>query len=120
MINGGSDLGLTGTATFNVVLGHTAATNPFVHTYHPDHDNRDAQFHPAPLPEGIESYTVLRAIDLGFIADPASLGLADLGWGSTVLGGDYQETITGLRAQPITVKGKFVLHRLTSIDTLTE
>ena len=28
--------------------------------------------------------------------------------------------VTGLRAQPITVKGKFILHRLTSINTLTE
>jgi hypothetical protein len=120
VIGSGADLGLSGTASFSVVLSHTAGTNPFVHTYHPDHDNKDAEFNPAPLPEGIESHTVTRAIALTFAADPASLGLTDLGWGSTLLGGDYQETLSGLRAQPITVKGKFVLRRLSAIGTLTE
>lgn len=120
VIKTGADLGLTGIASFSVVLGHTAATNPFLHTFHPDHDNRDAQFNPGPLPEGIESFTVSRSIDLSFIADPAPLGLSDPGWGSTVLGGDYKEVITGLRAQPVTVKGKFVLHRLSAIGVLTE
>ncbi len=120
VINSGADLGLAGTASFSSVLSHTAATNPFLHTYHPDHDNKDAQFSPVALPEGDESYTVSRAIDLNFVADPSTIGLSDLGWGSTVLGGDYEETITGLRAQPITVKGTFVLRRVSSIDTLTE
>jgi hypothetical protein len=116
----GADLGLSGTASFSVVLGHTAASNPFLHTFHPDHDNKPAEFTPGPLPEGIESYTVSRAIDLNFVADPAALGLSSPGWGSTILGGDYQEVISGLRAQPITVKGKFVLHRLSAIGDLVE
>lgn len=119
-IKSGADLGLVGKASFSVVLSHTAATNPFVHAFHPDHDNKDAQFNPAPLAEGVESYTVSRVIDLGFAADPAALGLSDLGWGTTILGGDYQEVISGLRAQPITVKGKYVLYRVSSIGVLTE
>ncbi len=116
----GADLGLAGTTNFDVVLAHTAATNPFLHTFHPDHDNKDAQFSAAPLAEGIESYTVGRDIDLSFAADAATLGLNDLGWGSTVLGGTYTETISGLRAQDITVRGSFVLRRVSDIDTFTE
>jgi hypothetical protein len=120
VIKTGADLGLTGTASFNVVLSHTASTNPFLHTYHPDHDNKPAEFTPVQLPDGLESFTVSRVVDLKFVADPTTLGLSDFGWGSTILGGDYQETISGLRAQPITVKGNFVIRRLSPIETLTE
>ncbi len=67
-----------------------------------------------------ESTAVKREIDLTFSNDPASLGLSNLGWGSIVLGGSYTEVITGLRAQKITVKGAFVLRRVSDIPTLTE
>jgi hypothetical protein len=120
ILGSGSDLGLTGTASFSSVLGYNHVSNPFLHKFHPDHDNKDAQDPPATLPEGNESYTVSRAIGLTFIADPATLGLIDLGWGSTSLGGVYNETITGLRAQPITVQGSFVLRRVSSIEDLAE
>ena len=73
--NTGADLGLSGTAAFNFTLDYDAPTNPFVHTYHPDHDNKDAQFSATLLPEGKESYDVTRSIGLAFSADPASLGL---------------------------------------------
>lgn len=125
----GADLGLSGTATFDFTLAHDAPTNPFLHTYHPDHDNKNAQFGPfvldtGPAPDFLvrspESTSVKREIDLTFSNDPASLGLSDLGWGSTVLGGTYTEIITGLRAQKITVKGAFVLRRVSDIPTLTE
>ena len=64
--------------------------------------------------------TVARSVSLAFTGDPSALGLSDIGWGSTILGGSYSETLTGLRAQPITVKGTFVLYRVTNIPTLTE
>jgi hypothetical protein len=114
----GADLGLSGASAFSSVLSYTAATNPFLHTYHPDHDNKDAQFNPTPLPEGVESYNVARAITMSYVADPATLGLSELGWGSTVLGGNYQETVSGLRAQDITVKGVFILRRVSDVATL--
>ncbi|MFT5490959.1 MAG: hypothetical protein ACI8V5_001315, partial [Limisphaerales bacterium] len=41
------------------------ASNPFLHTYHPDHDNRDALF-AGTLPQGVESYTVARDVTLEF------------------------------------------------------
>ncbi len=114
------DLGLTGEVTLSSVLAHDAQTNPFVHTYHPDHDNKDLQFSTTPLLAGDESYTVNRDIKLIWEADPDELGISDLNWGSTILGGDYEETITGLRAQPIKVKGTFILYRVSDIATLIE
>lgn len=117
---GTGDLGLAGTVNLSSVLGHDVATNPFVHAYHPDHDNRDAQFGLPNLPAGAESYTVTRDISLTMAADGATIGVNDLSWGSTTLGGTYVETVSGLRAQPITVKGTFVLYRVTDIPTLTE
>ncbi|MDG2124837.1 MAG: hypothetical protein P8J87_14125 [Verrucomicrobiales bacterium] len=116
----GDDLGLTGSAMFTFSLPYDAPTNPFVHTYHPDHDNKDARFSAAPLPEGAESSEVTRSITLTFVSDPASLGVSDLEWGSAVLGGDYAETITGLRAQAINVKGSFVLRRVSKIPILQD
>jgi hypothetical protein len=118
ILRNSGDLGLSGTAQFSVVLAYDESTNPFVHGFHPDHDNKNEQF--ASVGEGIESYDITRTIDLAFSNDPASLGLSDLGWGSTVLGGTYSETVVGLRAQLITVTGKFVLRRVSAISTLTE
>lgn len=57
-------LGLAATVTASVTNDfNDHASNPFVHTYHPDHDNRDATFQNA-LPQGAESYTVVRDITL--------------------------------------------------------
>ncbi len=39
------------------------ASNPFLHTYHPDHDNLDATFQNE-LPRGAESYDITRQITL--------------------------------------------------------
>jgi hypothetical protein len=115
-----ADLGLSGFSRFSSVLGHAAATNPFLHIYHPDHDNKDPQFSPVNLPNGDESFTITRRIDLTWGGTAAAIGLSELGWGSTVLGGAYLEVVTGLRAQSIAVRGNFVLRRVSSIGTLTE
>lgn len=39
------------------------ASNPFLHTYHPDHDNLDSRFQ-TQLPQGSESFTIRRRIAL--------------------------------------------------------
>lgn len=39
------------------------AANPFLHTYHPDHDNKDAEFS-LTQPVGVESYQIVRDITL--------------------------------------------------------
>ena len=108
----------TGAATFTVALGYNEASNPFVHTYHPDHDNYDARYGKI-LPEGAESFTVTRTIRLTF--DPQRPpGVTDLTWGTTMLGGTYEETISGLRAQDVKLTGAFILHRVSDAGTLSD
>jgi hypothetical protein len=104
-------------AGFSIVLSHDAPSNPFVHTYHPDHDNWDARFE-RPLPAGVESYTVTRDITLNFDSNlPA--GVSDLGWGVTTVGGTYSEVFRGLRSEEIAVSGRFILHQVSEVPTLT-
>jgi hypothetical protein len=54
------------------------------------------------------------------------VGNTRLGWGSSTLGGRYDETIKGLLYQEnqvlpgnIHLQGTFVLHRISVVDTLT-
>lgn len=82
--------------------------NPFVHRYHPDHNNRDARGNP--LPEGVESYGMTRTFSFTFTPAPPP-GVSSTGWGSSVIGGNYTEVIKGLHRNPLTVTGTFVLRR---------
>ncbi|MBK9137169.1 MAG: hypothetical protein IPM17_00105 [Verrucomicrobia bacterium] len=100
-------------------------SNPFLHTYHPDHDNLDARFRNE-LPRGSESYTLVREITLAF-KPPANDFNSRVSAGLT-LGGDYLET---LRVQGLArgggavderrfdVKGVFQLNRVSDVPTLT-
>lgn len=118
------DRAVVGTGSFAVgaSLQHVVTipfddpTNPFVHTYHPDHDNRDARF--APLPADVESYDITRHITFTFTAEPPK-GSSVTGWGTTIYGGTYAETIEGLNKAPLTVGGTFVLRRISEIADIT-
>ena len=55
-----------------VPLSFNDPTNPFVHTYHPDHDNRDALL--VPSGAGQESYTVVRTLRFAFSGQTGSSG----------------------------------------------
>ena len=103
------------TLTYTIPLPFDDVTNPFVHTYHPDHDNLDARFRP--LGAGVESYTVTRVVTLTFTAAPPD-GSTVSGWGTTVYGGTYAETITGLNRQPLTVGGGFGMRRVSEVAAL--
>ncbi len=111
---GAGQLAPSGVATFPVSLAHNAPTNPFVHTYHPDHDGLDARF-ASSLPAGVESATIHRAITLTF--SPAADN-GEPGWGATVIGGDYRETVSGLRVRDVTVSGRFILRRVSDAAVL--
>jgi len=115
----GGTFGGSGTASFSVVVPFDARTNPFVHTYHPDHDNWDARYEKK-LPAGQESHTVTRDITLTFQPTPPA-GVSPLGWGVTTVGGTYEELITGLRApgQEIGIRGSFILQQVSTVPTLT-
>jgi hypothetical protein len=107
---------LGGTLTRRVTLSYNDGVNPFVHAYHPDHDNKDARFATL-LPDGKESWTLRRDVSFTFSTTPVAG--ADAGtWGVTQLGGNYSETLTGAHKQPLTVTGSFILRRASDISTL--
>jgi hypothetical protein len=111
MLRGGTPV-----TTTEVALPFDAPTNPFVHAYHPDHDNLAADFETA-LAEGEESYSITRYISLDF-SDTISAG-NDPALGSQLLIGTYSESVSGLKAgTPITCKGPFTLRRLGSFNSL--
>jgi hypothetical protein len=112
---GTGSLAPTGTLSFTVPLGYDADTNPFVHRYHPDHDNLDPLFG-TKLAASKESWTVNRAITLTFATSLPSV--MDPAWGVSMLGGTYSETVTGLRAAPISTSGTFILYRVANSAAL--
>jgi len=81
--------------------------NPFHHKYHPDHDCDNVG----------ECFEISRAFSLAFSGDPPP-GSSQPGWGDSVLGGTYTETLTGLHKHPVNVSGRFELRRVSSISTL--
>jgi hypothetical protein len=110
-----------GSLTANVpLLYDDQASNPFLHTYHPDHDNLDAQF-TSSLARGVESYSVNRQITLAF--RPPDDDFNSLTRGSQDLNGTYSEAITfqarGSQTREYNVLGTFILKRISDIATLT-
>jgi len=94
--------------------------NPFLHTYHPDHDNLDPtrQFE---LPMGVESFQIDRQITLS-VAGPGSDYNSLTQYGQAVAG-NYGEAIT-VRGAPgaartFNVAGSFALMRISPITTLS-
>ena len=121
-------LATTGSFATAGTLGCTIATpfddptNPFVHQYHPDHDNKSGQ---TTLVAGQESYTVTRAVSFTFTATPPGGGSVT-GWGSSVIGGTYAEAVSGLHRDSVGVgtgdglrlTGTFELRRASELGTL--
>jgi len=113
----GGDVGsgafqLGGTLNRNIVLDYDDPANPFVHQYHPDHDNLDANGDK--LAAKVESYNVTRAVKFEF----ASTSPGTPGWGSSVMGGTYSETVTGLHKDALKVTGTFELQRISELGTI--
>ena len=96
------------------------ASNPFLHTYHPDHDNLDATFQNK-LPRGSESYDMTRQITLNL--SPPGTDFTSLTAAGQSLSGTYVETMTlfgvGSAARDFHVSGAFTLHRISPIAHLT-
>lgn len=105
-----------GSFTCVVSVPFNDPVNPFVHHYHPDHDNRDARL--APLAAGNESYDITRTCTFTLTSTPPD-GSTITGWGTTIYGGTYTETIAGSHKNPLTVGGTFVLRRISEVSTLT-
>jgi len=117
--NGG--VSLNGTVECSINLGWDHPTNPFLHRYHPDHDNWDERY------ENVvqEAYAVTREIKLGFSdryppdEDLPERAVTPAGWGFELLGGYYTEKLTGLHKDDIKVQGPFILRKVAGTDTLT-
>jgi hypothetical protein len=99
-------------------------SNPFLHTYHPDHDNLDATFK-AQVPRGMESYGIRREITLRVL--PPSTNVFSLG-NSRTMRGWYKETIrlVGLArgggtsdTRDFLISGPFTLTRISDVGALT-
>ena len=116
---GSGSVALGETLVRNITIGYDDPTNPFVHSYHPDHDNKDARPDGTviPLNNGDESYTITRACSFEFTSSPPD-GTSPLGWGSTVIGGNYSETLGGLHKEAIQVSGTFTLRRVSENGVL--
>jgi hypothetical protein len=98
------------------ILWYTNVLNPFVHQYHPDHDNYDDS-HTTLLADGVECPTITRQITCQFTAsDPNGLPLS--GWGDNQVGGIYTETIIGLYRIPLYVQGTFRLSLACNVGVL--
>ena len=113
------------TVQSTVLIDHNDhASNPFLHTYHPDHDNLVADF-ASGQPVGRESYSIERVIKLTF--NTSGNDFKSLTRSSKRLSGIYEETLTliGLAgAGPVNeksyaMKGVFVINRISDIATLT-
>jgi len=115
VIVGAGSFAAGASAVWTVTHAYNDPVNPFVHAYHPDHDNLDARFQP--LGAGKESYTVTRVCTFAFTSAPPD-GSTVSGWGSTVLGGDYSETLTGLNKVSLSVSGSFAMRRISEIADL--
>jgi hypothetical protein len=113
---GSGSFALGATLVRAVSIGFNERTNPYVHTYHPDHDNKNARFETLSMP--IESPTIARTCSFTFALTPP-VGSSASGWGSTVIGGTYAETVTGLHKDALTVTGTFELRRVSEIGSIT-
>ncbi len=104
----------------DILLDYDDPMNPFKHAFHPDHDNWTAFYEEEDKhPEGVESYTIARDIELEFTEnDPDGLPLPD--WGSNHLGGIYRETLHGLHRtlSGIDVEGTFRIQRVSTVAEL--
>lgn len=117
-------LKLGNSLTATVTLDHgDQASNPFLHTYHPDHDNldnRDKTFTQA-LATGFESYKITRVIRLTPSVPTDDFGaITRSGQRFT---GVYDETVTftgkGTEFRAFETQGAFLLNRINPIATLT-
>lgn len=111
-----------GSLSFAVPLrADNFASNPFLHTYHPDHDNLDAQFQ-NPAEAGTESFDIIRQISMQ--VNPPGDDFNALTGRATQLTGAYHETITLSGAPGQTrnfdIGGYFSLSRISLIPILTK
>jgi hypothetical protein len=111
----GGTMTLGGSMNCTISTPFNDPTSPFVHQYHPDHDNKSGT---TALVSGQESYDLSRTVTFD-ISAAAPEGVSATGYGANVIAGNYTEVLSGLRKDSITVTGTFTLRRVSEIGTLT-
>jgi hypothetical protein len=114
-ITGSGTIATGSTMSWAIPIPFNEPTSPFVHNYHPDHDNLDSKGRA--LVAGQESFTINRNCQFTFTASPPD-GHAVSGWGTSILGGTYRETIAGLHKNPLEVRGTFQMNRVSEIASI--
>ncbi|MHC1762724.1 MAG: FG-GAP repeat domain-containing protein [Verrucomicrobiia bacterium] len=109
-----SRAGLTATVTTGM---DAHESNPFLHTYHPDHDNLNATFDRPPDDRLPESYTISREIT--FQPEPVADSFETLVGGDSLLAGYYTEVVSIGPTRQFTGAGTFLVRRVLAIPTLT-
>lgn len=109
------------TVTCQIILessgNYTHPTNPFLHKYHPDHDNLDSKYEKF----SPEVNRIKRDITLTFSSTPrVNPTNPPPGWGVTRLGGTYTEYVRGLAKGPIKMEGNFTLNLAADVETLNQ
>jgi hypothetical protein len=115
----GGNFGIqAGVLTTTLDLPENDPTNPFIHRYHKDH------LIPGDDTPEDQKYSIERAVTLTFQDQDADgnniVGSNGLGWGSLDMGGVYQETISGIHRENLTIKGTFLLHRVSKKGSLEQ
>jgi hypothetical protein len=122
---GSGSVAVPGTLTRTISIPFDDPTNPFVHQYHPDHDNKKPSGDP--LGAGFESYDIEREVTFTFTGTPPAGSAVTSGWGSSVIGGTYAETVQGLHKDTegvgtgngLKISGTFELRRASEIGSIS-
>ena len=122
---GSGSVAIPGTLVRKITVPFNDPTNPFVHQYHPDHDNKDAKGNA--LIAGQESYNIEREVTFTFTASPPPGSTVTSGWGSAVIGGTYGEVVQGLHKDSAGVgtgdglhlTGTFELRRASELGSIS-
>jgi hypothetical protein len=118
-VAGSGSVAIPGSLTRTVKIPFNDPTNPFVHQHHPDHDNKSATG--VALIAGQESYNIERRITFNFTATAAEAGsTVTTGWGSSVIGGKYEEIVQGLHKDTtgLQIEGTFELRRASELGSI--
>ncbi len=122
---GSGSVAIPGTLVRKISVPFDDPTNPFVHQYHPDHDNKDAKGNA--LTAGFESYNIERQVTFTFTESPPPGSTVTSGWGSSVIGGTYAEVVQGLHKDSagvgtgngLQITGTFELRRASEIGSIS-
>ncbi|MBL9169746.1 MAG: hypothetical protein JNN07_18550 [Verrucomicrobiales bacterium] len=101
--------GINQTNVGGYLIPSTDPRNPYLHRFHPDHDNLDnTEFKDFKR----EAFDISRQFQFEFRDWNTADGPRPPDYGYAVISGVYRETVTGLHRQPIAAQGTFRLRRV--------